>query len=262
MGFAKSTAGLLLISLLLAAAKLWTGAVTGSSAVFAEAVRSLTDLSGQALLLGALARSGRSRATCDLTFWATIVPVLLYAFAAGVAVYEGIDRINRPRPMADLPLATAVLGLSLSLQAVAAWVAIRMASGVPAQGHAGASTAQRLAAGLGLPCAVAALLSIVWTRQGGGPEADGIAAIAIGAGLSLVAALMALEAKRVLARSQGARSPAIVVDEIEPITPPAAMAALAMPAATVALAPAPVPPATQAQRQNGNRKGKGKRRRR
>lgn len=184
-------------SVALAALKLWAATLTNSSALLAEGIRSLVDVSSRTLMLNGLSRpaatSPPSSRDADLAFWALVVPVLLYALAAGVSIYEGVDRLNRPRGLAEAPLGYAVLALSLALQAGLAW-ALRPHAGGPA------GLAVAIQTTIGVLCAAVSLAGFAGAHLGGLPDADAVGAIAVGLGLALIAALLAIELRKLLLR--------------------------------------------------------------
>lgn len=178
----------------LAAVKLWAATLTGSSALFAEAVRSLADFSSQMLMLNGVPRPGEPPGGRDVAFWALVAPVLLYALAAGVVAYEGIDRLARPRPVTEAPLAYGVLAISLAFQAALAW------STRPTAGNL-VGMSQRVASTIGVLVAAIALAGFAAGERGGVPEAEGVATMLVGLGLLLIAALLALAVRHLLAAS-------------------------------------------------------------
>lgn len=245
----------LAVNAALSAAKLWAAMVTGSSALLAEAVRSLSDVSSQGLMLAGLSRaagSGRPRSS-DRSFWTFVVAILLYALAAGIATYEGIDRLNRPRLVADASLAHAVLAGALVIQAALAWAAARKP---PAEDIA---LALRIESVVGLLCAIVAMAGALASDLGEVPAADGIAAIMIGALLAITAALMALEVRTRLT---------VMPPQVRTINSPATSQAAPEPAPVAPELGTPAPstplPTAAPTHPHGTqkRKGKGKRRRR
>jgi divalent metal cation (Fe/Co/Zn/Cd) transporter len=105
----SSTAGVyvaLVGNILVVATKTLAASVTGSSAMFAEAVHSLVDTSDEVLLLYGLKRShaspderhplGYGR---ELYFWSFIVAVLIFAIGCGASIWEGARELQHPKPI-------------------------------------------------------------------------------------------------------------------------------------------------------------------
>lgn len=240
----------LVVNSSLAIARLWAATITGSSALLAEALRTLTDISSQALMVSGLARSKAEDRNPDLTFWTFVVAILLYAMSAGVALYEGIDRINRPRPLDEPLLAHGVLVASLLLQTLLAGLTAR---GVSHQPTSPIALALRIEANVGLICGVIALAGVAVTHLGAIPAADGVAAALVGLGMALTSALMSLETRARLASTTLRATPSA------PIKETAQEVAMASSATSM---PIPAAKTIEPPRPPGKRKHKGKRRRR
>ncbi len=117
---------------LIAVTKFVAATLTGSSAMFSEAVHSLVDTGNQALMLYGIKRSRRPADARhpfgygrELYFWAFIVAILLFSTGAGVSVYEGIHKILDPQPVTDAYLNYIVLGLAMVFEGAAFWFALR-----------------------------------------------------------------------------------------------------------------------------------------
>lgn len=106
--------------------------ITGSSAMLSEGVHSLVDSTNEILLLYGVARSekrpdekhpfGYGR---ELYFWAFIVALLVFAFGAGVSIYEGIVHIQNPVEM-ERPLVNyVVLAICIVFEAISWGVALK-----------------------------------------------------------------------------------------------------------------------------------------
>ena len=88
-------------NLLIAIAKLVGGLASGSAAMFAEAAHSFSDVGNQVLLLVGIRKAeappserhpfggGKSA-----YFWPFLVAVLLFGFAGGYSVFEGIEKLD------------------------------------------------------------------------------------------------------------------------------------------------------------------------
>ena len=199
---------------LIAVAKFFASFVTGSSAMLSEAIHSVVDSGNQVLLLHGIRRSQRAADAnhpfgygMELYFWTFVVAILIFAVGAGLSIYEGIDHLQHPRAIANPSWNYAVLGLSMVFEGGAWYVAYREFN--KARGKLPFLQAIReskdptvftvlfedSAAMLGLVIAFVGIAASQWLRM---PALDGVAAIAIGIVLALVAALLARESKGLL----------------------------------------------------------------
>ncbi|HEX6494040.1 MAG TPA: cation diffusion facilitator family transporter [Acidobacteriaceae bacterium] len=83
--------------------KFVAAALTGSSAMMAEAVHSTADTGNELLLLWGMKRSGRPADSLHpyghgkaLYFYSLLVAVYIFAFGGGLTIYEGISRLRHP----------------------------------------------------------------------------------------------------------------------------------------------------------------------
>lgn len=214
-------------NLAVAATKLVAAAVTGSSAMFSEAVHSVVDSGNEILLLHGIRRS-RQRPNAvhpfgygrELYFWSFIVALLLFGLGAGVSLYEGVRHVLHPTPVEHAYVSYIVLGLSFLFEAASWRVAWRAFA--EARGGTPFWTAFRqskdpptfmvlfedTAALIGIVFAMAGILA---SRLTGMPVFDGIASILIGLVLGVTAILLAIESKSLLI---GERAPPALVDAI------------------------------------------------
>jgi len=107
----------------IAVAKFVGFAITGSSAMLAEAIHSVADSGNQALLLlgGKQAKKeadeehqfgyGRER-----YFWSFVVALILFALGSAFAVWEGISKIRHPHEISNLPVALGILAFAIALE--------------------------------------------------------------------------------------------------------------------------------------------------
>jgi cation diffusion facilitator family transporter len=112
-------------NLLIAAAKLVAGLVSGSSAMLAEAAHSVGDTMNQAFLLTALRRSqqpadrdhpfgyGKAR-----YFWALLAAVGIFVLGAGFAAFEGIDALLHPTETGSPTVSFVVLGAAFVFEGI------------------------------------------------------------------------------------------------------------------------------------------------
>ncbi|HPF25582.1 MAG TPA: cation diffusion facilitator family transporter [Steroidobacteraceae bacterium] len=199
---------------LIAAAKFTASFFTGSSAMLSEAIHSVVDSGNQVLLLYGIRRSQRKPDAnhpfgygMELYFWTFVVAILIFAVGAGLSIYEGIDHLQHPVPIKNPTWNYVVLGLSLVFEAGAWYVAYREFN--KARGKLPFLQAiqeskdptvftvlfEDSAAMIGLLLAFA---GVAGSQLLGIPQLDGIAAIAIGVVLALVAILLARESKGLL----------------------------------------------------------------
>jgi cation diffusion facilitator family transporter len=241
-----SLAGNLLVTATKLAAALWTG----SSAMLSEAVHSFVDTGNELLLLYGMHRAGR-RPDPDhpigygreLYFWSFIVALLVFAFGAGVSIYEGVLHVRHPEPIVDPLVNYVVLVLAFVFEAAAWWVSFLQFRG--AKGSMGYYEAFRsskdppsfmvlfentadllgiLLAGLGTYAASRLHL----------PVLDGVASILIGIMLAAIAGLLARESKSLLI---GERADPLLSNSILRIAEAASPLSRANGVLTVQLAP-------------------------
>ena len=88
---------------LIAVAKFFGAAITGSSAMLSEGIHSLVDTGNQGLLLYGIARSKRPADekhpfgyASEIYFWAFIVAILIFSIGAGISIYHGVEKILHP----------------------------------------------------------------------------------------------------------------------------------------------------------------------
>lgn len=198
----------------IAIAKLAAAAWTGSAAMLSEAIHSIADTANQGLLLLGLKRAARPPDerhpfgyAKELYFWAFVVAILLFSLGAGVAIYEGVDKLLHPHPLGDPTVNYAVLGAAILFESGSTYVALREFN--RRRGDEGALSALRtskdpalftvlledFAALAGL---VVALVGIAAAHLLGWAEGDAVASIVIGLILGAVAAFMSLETKALL----------------------------------------------------------------
>ena len=201
-------------NLLIAVTKFGAAFATGSSAMLSEAVHSLVDTGNQGLLLYGLRRARRPPDDAhpygygmELYFWTFVVAILIFGLGAGVSIYEGVQKLLHPHPITNPVISYIVLSFALLFEAAAWTVAFREFRKV--KGTGGYLDAVRRskdpvlftvlfedsAAMAGLVFAFAGILAGQLLDM---PELDGIAAICIGVILTIVAALLAYEAKGLL----------------------------------------------------------------
>lgn len=214
---AGSSAKVVLVALVcsgLSASAKFAGAVlTGSSALLSEAVHSLVAASSQALRLYGMRHSTRPvdarsafRQSSDLYFWTFIVALLLFSMGAGVALNAGVKMLAEATPIRHARLGYAALATSLALTTFAMWRAGAAFGALRRE----APPALRGAKNPALFCvalesiasivgSLVALAGLAASDLGGIAGPDAAASILVGLVLAVVAALIALELKAVLA---------------------------------------------------------------
>ncbi len=201
-------------NLAIATSKFVAYAWTGSSAMLSEAIHSLVDTSNQALLLHGLKRSRRPADEAhpfghakELYFWSFIVAILLFSLGAGVALYEGAEKLHDPHPIQNAHINYIVLLVAIALEGFSTWKAVSEFNS--RRGSVGIVSALRsskdpalfaivledVAALAGLLCA---LVGVFVADRFGIAEADGVASIAIGLILGFVAAFMSIEIRSLI----------------------------------------------------------------
>jgi len=201
-------------NLLVAATKFAAAAITGSSAMLSEAVHSLVDTGNEVLLLHGLRRAARPADQAhpfghgrEVYFWSFVVALSVFALGSGVSLYEGIHHVREPVPITRPVVNYVVLALALVFEGASWRVAFKEFRGEKGQ-QTFLEAARRSkdpttfmvlfedsAAVLGLVIALAGTLAAEVLDR---PVLDGVASIAIGILLALVAAFLARESKGLL----------------------------------------------------------------
>jgi cation diffusion facilitator family transporter len=199
---------------LIAISKFVVASITGSSAMFSEAIHSVVDCGNQGLMLFGMRRANRPADAqhpfgygMELYFWTFIVAILIFAVGAGISIYEGVERILHPEPIKSPEWSYAVLTLALIIEGIAWIIAYRefektrgKQSYLSAVHNSKDPTVFTIlfedsAAMLGLLIA----LGGIWGAHAFDlPILDGVASIGIGIVLALVAILLAVESKGLL----------------------------------------------------------------
>jgi cation diffusion facilitator family transporter len=198
----------------IAVAKFVAAAWTGSSAMLSEAIHSLVDTGNQGLLLLGIKRSERPADAAhpfgyskELYFWSYVVAILLFSLGAGVAIYEGVDKLIDPHPITDPFVNYVVLAVAFVLEAISATKATgefnRRRGSAPTLMALRASKdpalftvlLEDMAALLGLTIAA---IGIAISDITGSPAADAYASILIGMLLGAVAAFMSIEIRSLI----------------------------------------------------------------
>lgn len=122
----------LLLSATLFAVNLVVAIASGSRAVLAQAIYTITDLVGSGLLLWGLHLSkrpasheypfGRGK---ERFFWAFVSIVVTFTVAGVLALTEGVDQIVSPQPVTHLGEGLLVVGATIVVSLLSIWVTLR-----------------------------------------------------------------------------------------------------------------------------------------
>ena len=189
-------------------------AITGSAAMLAETLHSLSDCINQLLLLLGIRQAkkpptekyplGRGR---EMYFWSFMVAMLLFLGGGAYSIYEGVHKIKHPSPVDNPWLAIGILGggLALELWSMAgAMKAVNERRGdrpilkylrETKDSDLVVITGEDFAACVGLALALGAVALAMVT---GNPVWDAIGTLGIGAVLVGVAVFLAVEVKSLL----------------------------------------------------------------
>lgn len=116
----------------IAVAKFCGAAYTGSSAMASEGVHSLVDTGNQVLLLFGIRDASRPADSSHpfgyglrIYFWGFVVAVAVFALGSGVAVYEGVEQVAHPEPIASAWVNVVILSIAILLEGSSLVVALR-----------------------------------------------------------------------------------------------------------------------------------------
>lgn len=201
-------------NLAIAITKFIAASITGSSAMLSEGIHSVVDTGNELVLLYGIRRSQRPADENhpfghgqELYFWTLIVAILIFAVGGGMSIYEGITHLVQPHPIENPTWNYIVLGVAILFEG-ASWL-IAFKAFAPSVGEQNLWQAVRsskdptiftvlfedTAALLGL---VIALLGVFFGQFLNNPYLDGVASIAIGIVLAVVAVLLAYESRGLL----------------------------------------------------------------
>jgi len=215
---------------LIAIAKFVGAFLTGSSAMLSEGIHSVVDTGNQGLLLYGIARSKRPADerhpfgyASEIYFWAFIVAILIFSIGSGISIYEGVQKVIHPHPVASPSINYIILSLAMVFEGVAWYVAFKEFQ--TTRGKKGLFEAvqdskdptiftvlfEDTAAMLGLMVALVGIWVAVTFNL---PWVDGLASIIIGIILAGTALILALETKSLLIGEAAAPE---IVEEIKSI---------------------------------------------
>jgi cation diffusion facilitator family transporter len=119
-------------NLSIAVAKLVGGLISGSTAMLAEAAHSVADTLNQVFLLAALKRSRKPADVrhpfgygMERYFWSLIAAVGIFVLGAGYSIFEGVKAVLKSEELGSLTVAYVVLGLALLFEGVSWLKAVR-----------------------------------------------------------------------------------------------------------------------------------------
>ena len=102
--------------------------VTGSAAMFSEAVHSVVDSGNELLLMYGLRRAARPADPehpfghgLELYFWVFVVAVLIFGVGAVVSAIQGMHKLVEPEPVKHVVVNYIVLGLSILFE-IGSWI--------------------------------------------------------------------------------------------------------------------------------------------
>ena len=198
----------------IAVAKFIAAAISGSSSMLTEGFHSVVDSLNQVLLLYGQHRGRRPPDEAhpfgygrELYFWSFVVAILIFGVGAGVSIYEGVVHIYEPEPLSDPVLNYVVLGVAFAMEGASWFFALReFAAANRDSGWWQAVRKSKDPAGFivlfedsaALAGLVIAAIGVWASQTWHDPRIDGVASIAIGVLLALVAALLARDSKGLL----------------------------------------------------------------
>jgi cation diffusion facilitator family transporter len=208
----------LVANAIIAVTKFVAAGITGSSAMFSEAIHSVVDSGNQLLLLYGMHASQRPPDrqhpfgySAEIYFWAFVVAIMIFAVGSGLSFYEGFLQISAPHPITSPGISYAVLIAALLIESVAWYIAFRAIQRQREEDGTKQSflvavrqskdpaiftvLLEDTAACIGL---IIALIGIYIADTYDMPIFDGLASIAIGVLLALVAVFLAYETKALL----------------------------------------------------------------
>lgn len=198
----------------IAIAKFIAAALTNSSSMLTEGVHSLVDSGNQILLLHGQRQAKRPPDAehpfgygRELYFWAFVVAIMIFAVGAGASIYEGVQHVRNPEKLVDPHISFIVLGIAFLMEGSSWLVALKGFN----RTRGGLSLLRALKQSRDPPTFIvlfedsAALIGLVIAALGiglsswtGDSRYDGMASIAIGLVLAVVAVLLARASKELI----------------------------------------------------------------
>jgi cation diffusion facilitator family transporter len=122
----RSVLAALMANTAIAIAKFAAAAISGSSAMLAEALHSVADTGNQALLLLGLKRAerppdedhpfGHGKARF---FWGLVVAIILFTVGGGFSIYQGVHGLIAGHELPDAPVALIVIAVAICFEGYA-----------------------------------------------------------------------------------------------------------------------------------------------
>jgi cation diffusion facilitator family transporter len=188
--------------------------ITGSGAMLAETLHSLSDCVNQVLLLVGLKQARRPPSERyplgegrNLYFWSFMVAMLLFLGGGAYSLYEGIHKLQHPEPLSSPVVAIVILAVSLAIEGWAMSGALKAVKerrgGRPLVQYLRETKdsdlvvifGEDLAACIGLALA---LIAVIVSAATGDPLFDAVGTLCIGVVLIGVAVFLAVEVKSLL----------------------------------------------------------------
>ncbi|HZT86761.1 MAG TPA: cation diffusion facilitator family transporter [Stellaceae bacterium] len=198
----------------IAAAKFAAALITGSGAMFSEAIHSTVDCGNELLLLLGLRRASRPADAqhpfgygLQLYFWCFVVAVLIFGFGAVFSFLEGLDKITHPEAMENVLVNYGVLAFAIAFETYSWIVAFReFRSQTQARGLFAAAQRSKdptvfavlfedSAALIGLFIALAGISAAYFLHM---PVLDGVASLGIALVLAATAFFLGYESQSLL----------------------------------------------------------------
>ena len=151
----------------------------------------------------------------EIYFWSFVVAVLLFAFGAGVSLYQGILHVINPEPVQHVAVSYVVLGVSALFDGTTWWLALRNFRGKRCYSEIFAAVRDSkdppsfmmlFKDSAALAGIVVAFASIYFSVRLNLPVLDGVGSIIIGLILGTTASLLARETKSLLIGESADRS--------------------------------------------------------
>jgi cation diffusion facilitator family transporter len=221
-------------NLFVAVIKAVAGVLTGSSALLAEAAHSAADTLNQAFLLASIRRGSRPADPRhpfgygqERYFWSLLAAFGIFVAGAGFSVFEGVLAITRPGHGHDVLIGYVVLVVAGLAEFISFLRALSQSRQQAAGEHRGLVAHLRSSADTTVKAALfedsAAMVGLVLAAAGlglrqltGSEVWDGVASIAIGGLLVVVAVRLGLDSRDLLiGRAADDRVQQAIRDEIE-----------------------------------------------
>jgi cation diffusion facilitator family transporter len=206
---------------LIAVAKFFAAAITGSAAMLAEGIHSVADVGNQGMLLWGLGAAKRDGGTQhpfgrgkEVYFWSFMVAVMLFVGGSVFSIQHGISALQHPHELANFAISVWVLSGSILIEGFSFTVAIREFNHVRGSRSIWRSVRDTKDSALlvvlledsaAMAGLLAALGGIVIANATGNPAWDAWGSIVIGVLLAIVAFVLAYETKALLVGEAASR---------------------------------------------------------